>query len=139
MKLVDGSEDTDLIEETGSRALTSGNILDRSGAIRWPAVEPRGKSARYGAGQAASGGVASPESLRPMEDRLRLEPGYVLVEEDLWYMPGELDVLSFRLPSGTEKTVIVPWHIESGHPHQIEVKSETEVRLIGADGHERAT
>jgi hypothetical protein len=136
VKLVDGSEDTDLIEEADSRALTWDNILDRSGAIHWPAVEPRGKSARYGAGEAASGGVASPESLRPMEDSLRLEPGYVIVEEELWYMPGDLDVLSLQVPSGTEETVIVPWHIESQHAHRIETKNEDEVRLVGADGHE---
>ena len=136
VKLVDGSEDTELIGEADGRALTWDNILDRSGAIRWPAVEPRGKSARYGVGQAAKGGVASPESLRPTEDSLRLEPGYVLVEEDLWYVPGDLDAGSLQVPSGTEKTVIVPWHIESQHPHRIEAKSADEVRLVGADGHE---
>jgi hypothetical protein len=51
-------------------------------------------------------------------------------------VPGDLDVLSLQVPSGTEETVIVPWHIESQHPHQIEAKSEDEVRLVGADGHE---
>ena len=136
VKLVDGPEDTDLIEEADSRALTSGNISDRSGSIRWPAVEPRGKSARYGAGQAAGSGVASPESLRPMEDSLRLQPGYVLIEQELWQVPGDLDAGSLQVPSGTEKTVIVPWHIESQHLRRIETKSEDEVRLVGADGHE---
>jgi len=51
-------------------------------------------------------------------------------------MPGDLDVLSLQVPSGTTETVIVPWHIESQHPHRIEIKSEEEVRLVGADGHE---
>jgi hypothetical protein len=51
-------------------------------------------------------------------------------------VPGDLDVLSLQVPSGTEETVIVPWHIESQHAHRIETKNEDEVRLVGADGHE---
>ena len=136
VQLVDASDDPDLIEEADDRALTWDNITEREGQIRWPAVEPRGKSARHGVGQAKKGGVATSDALQMRGSGLELEPGYVLVENELWYVPGELRVISLNVPSGTESTVLVPWQIRSQHAHRAEVKSESEVRLVGADGHE---
>jgi hypothetical protein len=128
--------DAELIEQADDQALTWDSISDRKGPIRWPRIEARGRPPRFGAGTAAGpGGAATPDTLRP-DGRLTLEPGYVLSGGELWYVPGELNTLSFQLPPSTNESVLVPWQIFSGHGHRIVPQSETELKLVAGDGHE---
>lgn len=138
LTLIDGSGDTGLIEQADQKVLTYDNVEEREGPIRWPDLEPRGVRPRYGYAENPKGGVASPESLRLREAARQVvaDSGYVLADGILYYVPGRLNVITYSLPAGTEKTVLAPWQIQSEHPHRIVAEDESAVRLIGADGHE---
>lgn len=137
VRLRDGSKDDQLVREAEESLITWDNVEDHDGPFRWPAMEPRGRAPTYNSGGAATGGVAMPgDNLTFSEDRFAVTPGYALVGEELWYISANIEVLEFRVPEDTTQTVLVPWAIETTHPHRIVVESETEVVMIGADGHE---
>jgi hypothetical protein len=137
VSLISGEDDDQLRDQAEGNLITYDNIGDRTGSFRWPELQPQGEQPRYGYGKTSGGGVATSAVLEPIsEGRLKGEPGYVVAEGAVHYVPADLNTTNFYLPPGTDKTVLPPWHIQSSQAHRIEVVSANSLRLVGEDGHE---
>lgn len=131
-------EDPVLLDRAEDQLFTYESLSDREGPFRWPEVNASGPPALYNWTRPSKGGVAAPGDLSLREGkngRIYHEPGYVWSDGTLWYVPARPERAVFPLPSGTNKTVIIPWHIESRHAHRIEVVNEEKLKLV-ASGHE---
>lgn len=135
VELEAGGDDPELIEKGESQNLSYENLEDREGPFRWPQQTLRGERPYYGWGKSKKGGVSTPGSLllHQRTGGVYMQPGYIDSEEGFYYVGAQLKSTVLHLPPGTEKTVLVPWDIESDHPHKITVVDENTVALEGSD------
>lgn len=134
--LEQGGKDPDLLDRAEDKLFTYESLSERDGPFRWPETNASGPAALYNWAQPSKGGIAAPRDL-PLEEgsngRIYHGSGYVWSHGSLWYVPARPRRVVFPLPSGTTKTVIIPWHIESRHAHRIEVEDKERLRLVASD------
>lgn len=101
--------------------------------IRWPDYPASGDPPYYNWMYPETGGVGSPDSLQ-MGGNAFAQTGFVATPYGVAYVPGDPVRVHFHLPAGTTQTVILPWRIESDHPHRIEVVDRDTLKFV-ASGH----
>ena len=120
-----------------STKFTYDELNTRERPFRWPLREARGEAPVFGEAEVQSGGVGSTESLSlsVADDQLYIEPGYVLIQDRLYYVYGSSQSFLQHVPPGTEETVLLPWHISTTHAHIARIIDEDSIELEGVDGH----